>query len=271
MKILKITFQNLNSLKGEHSIDLENGLLSEAGIFSITGPTGAGKSTILDAITLALFGKAARYEKEANPGEMMTRGTGECAAEVLFECSKGRYTAKWTRARSRKKPDGKLQGSKREVAKADTGEILAEKLKEADTLVESLTGLDYHRFLRSVLLAQGRFKEFLDADDNERGDLLEKITGTEIYSRISKKAYQIEVEHKEAIHTANLRLDGVELKSNEALTALKEEQASKATEIATFKAQLKALQDQLQRFDTHQQLTRTLEQSNQAWLGWQTA
>jgi exonuclease SbcC len=163
MKILKISFQNLNSLKGKHSIDLENGPLGEAGIFAITGPTGAGKSTLLDAITLALFGKAARYETEANPGEMMTRGTGECSAEVLFECSQGRYTAKWNRARAHRNPEGKLQNPKREIAKApsgeaDSGEILAEKVREADTLIESLTGLDYHRFLRSVLLAQGRSK-----------------------------------------------------------------------------------------------------------------
>ena len=271
MKILKITFQNLNSLKGEHSIDLENGLLSEAGIFSITGPTGAGKSTLLDAITLALFGKAARYDKEANPGEMMTRGTGECAAEVLFECSKGRYTAKWTRARSRKKPDGKLQGPKREIAKAGSGEILAEKLKEADLLVESLTGLDYHRFLRSVLLAQGRFKEFLDANDNERGDLLEKITGTEIYSRISKKAFEIERQHDEAIQTAKSQLDGVALKSDAVLAELQDEQAGKAREITTAKSELKAVQAQLQRFETQQQLNQSLAQSKQDLLSWQAA
>jgi len=261
MKILKITFQNLNSLKGEHSIDLENGLLGEAGIFAITGPTGAGKSTILDAITLALFGKAARYEKEANPGEMMTRGTGECSAEVLFECSSGRYTSKWTRARARKKPDGKLQNPKREVAKADSGEILAEQLKEADLLIESLTGLDYHRFLRSVLLAQGRFKEFLDAGDNERGELLEKITGTEIYSRISQKAFEIASSHDKNIRAAHQRLDGVELRTEEALTALKEEQSSKESAVKTLKTQLGALQAKLQRFNSHRGLSETLSQS----------
>jgi exonuclease SbcC len=271
MKILKITFQNLNSLKGEHSIDLEKGLLGEAGIFSITGPTGAGKSTILDAITLALFGKAARYEKEANPGEMMTRGTGECSAEVLFECSKGRYSSKWTRARSRKKPDGKLQNPKREVAKAESGEILAEKLKEADLLIESLTGLDYHRFLRSVLLAQGRFKEFLDAGDNERGDLLEKITGTEIYSRISQKAFEIEREHDKGIQTARQRLDGVELQTEEALTALNEEQSAKESEVKILKIQLHGLQTKLQRFDSHRGLSETLSHSNAQLLTWQTA
>ena len=269
MKILKITFQNLNSLKGEHRIDLENGLLGEAGIFSITGPTGAGKSTILDAITLALFGKAARYEKEANPGEMMTRGTGECSAEVLFECSKGRYTSKWTRARSRKKPDGKLQSPKREVAKAESGEILAEKLKEADLLVESLTGLDYHRFLRSVLLAQGRFKEFLDADDNERGDLLEKITGTEIYSRISQKAFEFERSHDRGIQAARQRLDSVELQTEEALTELKEEHLANEAQVTTLKAQLGKQLTQLQRFDRHHGLNDTLSQSKQQLIKWQ--
>ena len=207
MKILKITFQNQNSLKGQHSIDLDSGLLSEAGIFSITGPTGAGKSTILDAITLALFGKAARYETETNPGEMMTRGTGECAAEVLFECGKGRYRAKWTRARARKKPDGNLQNPKREISDEE-GQILAERLREADHLITELTGLDYQRFLRSVLLAQGRFREFLDANDNDRGDLLERITGTEIYSEISKKAYEISANMPQALrtHGANLKV-----------------------------------------------------------------
>jgi exonuclease SbcC len=271
MKILKISFKNLNSLKGEHSIDLEGGLLGEAGIFAITGPTGAGKSTILDAITLALFGKAARYEKEANPGEMMTRGNGECAAEVLFECRSGRYRSKWTRARARKKPDGKLQGPKREVAKADTGEILAEKLKEADLLVESLTGLDYHRFLRSVLLAQGRFKEFLDAGDNERGELLEKITGTEIYSRISQKAFEIEREHDKKIQAARQRLAGVELQTEAALAELNQEHTEKESALKSVKLQMATLQTKLQRFERHRSLQNALNQSKEQLIQWQAA
>ncbi len=271
MKILKITFQNLNSLKGAHCIDLENGLLDEAGIFSITGPTGAGKSTLLDAITLALFGKAARYEKESNPGEMMTRGTGECSAEVLFECSKGRYTAKWARIRARKKSDGKLQNPKREIAKAGSGEILAEKLREADSIIESLTGLDYHRFLRSVLLAQGRFKEFLDAGDNERGDLLEKITGTEIYSLISKRAFEMERSHDKSIQEARQKLDGVELQTEEALSALNEERSSVESTVAQLKVQLNESQAKLQHFSNHCRLNETLNQSNSQLLESQEA
>jgi exonuclease SbcC len=263
VKILKITFQNLNSLKGQHSIDLDSGLLSEAGIFSITGPTGAGKSTILDAITLALFGKAARYETETNPGEMMTRGTGECAAEVLFECGKGRYRAKWTRARARKKPDGNLQNPKREISDEE-GQILAERLREADHLITELTGLDYQRFLRSVLLAQGRFREFLDANDNDRGDLLERITGTEIYSEISKKAYEIEREHAAGIEDARRKLEGVQLKPGEELTALKAEEASTRNEVANTQKQLKAVQDTVQRFERWQKLSKELNNSEAA-------
>lgn len=271
MKILKISFKNLNSLKGEHCIDLEGGLLGEAGIFSITGPTGAGKSTILDAITLALFGKAARYEKESNPGEMMTRGTGECSAEVLFECGRGRYLAKWYRYRARQNPSGRLQSPSREVSQADSGEILAEKLREADQLIESLTGLDYHRFLRSVLLAQGRFKEFLDADDNERGELLEKITGTEIYSLISKKAYEFERNQTKAIEAATLKLGGVTLKTEEELLELKQQQASESEAIQKQRAELVSIQKKLQQFERHQQLVASLKTSKQRLEQWQVA
>ncbi len=268
MKILKVTFNNLNSLKGEHCIDFENGLLGEAGIFSITGPTGAGKSTILDAITLALFGKAARYESEASPGEMMTRGTGECAAEVLFECRKGRYVAKWTRARARKKAGGKLQHAKREISEMGSGDILAEKIKEADDLVEELTGLDYQRFLRSVLLAQGRFKEFLDAGDNERGDLLEKITGTEIYSRISRKTYEFQSEKKDQIDQARQQMDGLQLKSEEELDALRKEQSEKEEALQDLEKTGAGLKKKIKLFEDFDKQSKTLDELKQELEAW---
>ena len=260
MKILKISFQNLNSLKGEHSIDLENGELAAAGIFAITGPTGAGKSTILDAITLALFGKAARYDTESNPDSIMTRGTGECSAAVLFQNSRGRYLARWSRARARKKPDGRLQNAQREISDARDGAILAEQLRDADRVIEELTGLDYHRFLRSVLLAQGRFKEFLDAKENDRGDLLEKITGTQIYSRISQKAFEVEREHAARIQAAQQKLEGLQLKSAEELAALQAEKDSAEAAIRSEHQQMASLREQLQRFDRSETLSTTLKQ-----------
>ncbi|MCG8470373.1 MAG: hypothetical protein MI742_00765 [Desulfobacterales bacterium] len=207
MKILSLTFQNLNSLasSGPITIDFEGSVLDEAGLFAITGPTGAGKTTILDAITLALFGKAARYDTE-KPENMMSRGTGFCFAETRFSSEKGEFTARWDLSRARKKPDGKIQTPKRQLSDHQ-GAILAHKIREVDVKVVELTGLDYNRFLRSVLLAQGRFREFLDADTKDRGDLLERITGTEIYSRLSVLAHEAAREKEEALFDAKRSME----------------------------------------------------------------
>ncbi|MBK6948678.1 MAG: AAA family ATPase [Haliscomenobacter sp.] len=160
-------------------------------MFAITGDTGAGKSTLLDAITLALYGKIPR-----NPAikEAMSYGAVESLAEVEFEQGGKRFLAKWSLRRARKQPDGKIQEPHRELATWDpTQEAfvpLATGAKEVDAQVEKMTGLDYDRFRRSVLLAQGDFAAFLDARDDQRSDLLERITGTEIYSRLSLAAYR---------------------------------------------------------------------------------
>ncbi|CAN5322622.1 AAA family ATPase [soil metagenome] len=189
MRILQVTMRNLNSLRGEHTIDLAAEPLGSAGIFATTGPTGAGKSTILDAITLALYGRAARYGTESNPAHMMSRHTGECSAEVRFEIPGGCYRATWQLRRARGKPDGKLQSARRFLYD-DAGQVLAEQLREADRKIEDLCGLDYDRFMRSVLLAQGEFARFLKAKDDERAALLESLTGTDIYSRLSMLAHE---------------------------------------------------------------------------------
>ena len=174
MKILRIQFQNLNSL-ADGEIDLESGPLAQAGIFAITGPTGAGKSTILDALTLALYGRAARYGSTPNPPDMMSRHTG-------------RYTARWELRRARGRSGGNVQPARRSILDRH-GSPVAEKLAEADRLIEELTGLDYHRFLRSVLLAQGDFAQFLKADKDARAELLESLTGTQIYSDLGTLAH----------------------------------------------------------------------------------
>ena len=188
MKILRIRLSNLNSLKGDHLVDLTAEPLASAGLFAITGPTGAGKSTLLDAITLALFGKAARYGNESNPEHVMSRHCGQCSAEVEFEVPSGVYRAVWERRRAREKPDGTLQQPKRYIYDA-AGLPLAQQIREAESLIESLVGLNYERFLRSALLAQGEFAKFLKANANERAELLESLTGTEIYSRLGRLAH----------------------------------------------------------------------------------
>lgn len=204
MRILHIGLRNLNSLQGDHAIDLRKEPLASAGLFAITGRTGSGKTTLLDALTLALYGRAARYGSESNPENVMSRHTGECRAEVVFEVPQGRFRAVWERHRARKRPDGQLQPPRRYVYDADEQPI-AQKIGEADEAIRSLIGLDYDRFLRSALLAQGEFARFLRANANERAELLESLTGTDIYARLSRLAHseagrrQADLEQKQQI------------------------------------------------------------------------
>ena len=188
MKIHSISLKNLNSLKGEHRVAFNTEPLAGAGLFAITGPTGAGKSTLLDAMTLALFGRAARYGNESNPEDVMSRHCGECYAEVVFEVPKGVYRATWSRRRARGKFDGKLQDPERAIYDA-AGTPLSTQIRDADAKIESLLGLNYERFLRSALLAQGEFSRFLKAKADERAELLESLTGTEIYSLLGQLAH----------------------------------------------------------------------------------
>ncbi|MDI1311641.1 AAA family ATPase [Prosthecobacter sp.] len=208
MRLLAVRLQNLNSLSGTHEVRFDEVPLSAAGVFLITGPTGAGKSTLLDAMTLALYGRAARYGND-RADEMMSRHTAECLAEVDFETGGETLRAIWRLRRARGKADGKLQPVERRLANAITGVILAEKAGEMDRIIEEKTGLDAQRFLRSVLLAQGQFAAFLKAKPNERAELLEKITGTEIYSDLSVLAFETHKAKDEAARTLKERLGAV--------------------------------------------------------------
>ena len=128
MKILRLRFTNLNSLRDTWSVDFTQPPLSESGLFAITGPTGAGKTTLLDAITLALYGRAARYGSEPSPEEMMSRHTGFCSAEVEFRCASGTFRSVWQLKRARNQPTGKLQNAERRVIALPSEEIIAQKL-----------------------------------------------------------------------------------------------------------------------------------------------
>jgi exonuclease SbcC len=190
MKILQIRFQNLNSLFGEWEIDLTNSKYTTEGVFAITGPTGAGKSTILDAICLAIYGRTPRLDSITNKSnEIMSQNTAVCFAEVVFETQKGTYRCHWSQNRARGGPEGELQQPKHEISDVSTKEILASQLTKTKNEVERLTGMDYGRFTQSMLLAQGGFDEFLKADPKNRAPILEQITGTQIYSDLSMHAF----------------------------------------------------------------------------------
>jgi len=219
MRLLAVRLQNLNSLSGEHVVRFDEAPLSAAGVFLITGPTGAGKSTLLDAMTLALYGRAARYGND-KADEMMSRHTGECMAEVEFETKGEKLRATWRLRRARGKADGKLQQAERRLSNASTGEIIAEKSGEMDRLIEQKTGLDAQRFLRSVLLAQGQFAAFLKAKPNERAELLEKITGTEIYRDLSILAHETHRQKDEHARQIKAALGAVTVLDDEARAKL---------------------------------------------------
>ncbi|MCA8838433.1 MAG: AAA family ATPase, partial [Proteobacteria bacterium] len=191
MKILQIRFKNLNSLVGEWEIDLTHSDYISDGIFAITGPTGAGKSTILDAICLALYGQTPRLTKVTKKNnEIMSRQTGECFAEATFETQAGRFRCHWSQHRSRKKPGADLQAPKHEIANADSGEILESKIRGVADQIEAATGMNFEGFTRSMLLAQGGFAAFLQADADKRSPILEQVTGAAIYSQISKHVHE---------------------------------------------------------------------------------
>ncbi|MGN6542007.1 MAG: AAA family ATPase, partial [Ginsengibacter sp.] len=215
MKILSVKFLNLNSLKGEHSIRFDEPPFTDNGLFAITGPTGAGKTTILDAITVALYGRVHRHDKNAD--ESMTRFTSESFSEVEFEVKDKIYKARWSQRRSRGKADGSLQAVKMELCEMPEGNILAsQRISEVQQKIIEICGLDYSQFLRSVMLAQGDFTQFLKSNDRDRSELLEKITDTGIYSEISSYIYQrTQSEEKKLMELKN-RMNDVELLSEEA-------------------------------------------------------
>ncbi|MBW2607016.1 MAG: AAA family ATPase [Deltaproteobacteria bacterium] len=224
MKILKLRFKNLNSLSGEWSIDFMTPEYVSDGIFAITGSTGAGKSTILDAICLALYGRTPRLKSINKSGnEIMSRQTGECFAEVTFETQAGQFQCHWSQHKARKKADGNLVDSKHEISDAVSGQILESKKRDVANAIESRTGMDFDRFTRSMLLAQGGFAAFLQAAPDERAPILEQITGTEIYSEISKRVHKRQrYEHGE-LELLQAEITGIVILSDEDETALNRE------------------------------------------------
>ncbi|MCK5915119.1 MAG: AAA family ATPase, partial [Deltaproteobacteria bacterium] len=237
MKILELRFKNLNSLYGEWSIDLTAPEYLADGIFAITGPTGSGKSTILDAICLALYGTTPRLGKITKSGnEIMSRQTGECYAEVTFAASAGKFRCHWSQHRAHKKATGNLADAKHEIADATSGKILESKKRDVAAVIEKKTGMNFERFTRSILLAQGGFDTFLKADSDRRAPILEQITGSEIYSEISIRVHERQRDEREQLNLLQAETSGITLltKEQEAETNLElTEKQITATKTAT--------------------------------------
>ena len=274
MKILAIRLKNLASLAGPVELDFTAEPLASAGLFAITGPTGAGKSTLLDALCLALFGSVPRLGDTGrdakvpdadgeigtgDPRTLLRRGSGAGFAEVDFVGVDGvRYRARWEANRARDKPEGKLQASRQSLRDLDKDQLLATQKNEYKAVLEARLGLNFEQFTRAVLLAQSEFSAFLKADDNERSELLEKLTDTALYSRLGRRAFEKARAAKEQHRALEAQAQGITALEPAARTAL-DDRYNAAREL------LKVRQNQLKQHESLQQWhceTKRLEQDH---------
>ena len=247
MRILTLRLKNLNALKGEWKIDFTQSPFIDNGLFAITGPTGAGKTTLLDAICLALYHQTPRLGPiSTSNNDIMTRGTAECLAEVEFDIKGKAYRAFWSMRRARGKVDGNLQSADVELAEVESGKILATQVRPKSEEIEKLTGLNFARFTKSMMLSQGDFAAFLNANEADRAELLEELTGTEIYGQISQAVHQQFSDAKQKKKEFAIKLEGVTLLSDEQIAQLEEEQAQTKSQVATSNQTLVQLQKQQQ-------------------------
>lgn len=258
MKIRSLRLKNLNSLKGEWYLDFTRSPLADHGLFAITGPTGAGKTTLLDAICLALYHETPRLGAiTAKSNEIMTRGTAEALAEVEFEVQGAAYRAFWSMRRARGNATGNFQPADVELAQINPDaddSILANQISPKLKLTEQITGLDFARFTRSMMLAQGGFAAFLNASDADRAELLEELTGTEIYGQISVKVHEHFTLAKQQLNDLTLQAQSVDVMNAQQINELLHAQNSTA----------------LKRHWLEQQQTQ-IRQQLQWWQQWQTA
>lgn len=234
MKILNIHFKNVNSLEGEHQIDFEKSPLANTGVFAITGPNGSGKTSILDAITLALYGETYRFDRPAE--HVMTRHTDECFAALVFAMGEQRYRSSWRVART---ADGEAIAPEMQLLRLDPdGEVLAATPQQVNARMIELTGMNFRNFTRSIMLAQGDFAAFLNALDSERMDMLEKIVGSDIYA-----------DHKREVETqlaeASRDLERIERELAQIPLMDKAKREASEHDLQDFNSQFAELQEEL--------------------------
>lgn len=262
MKILAIRLKNLTSIEGSLEIDFMQEPLRSAGIFAISGPTGAGKSTILDALCLALYDRAPRFAasvetvyltdvgenliSQADVKNFLRRGMSEGYAEVDFQGISGhRYRSRWSVRRTHSRADGSLRTQTLQVTNLDTNEEFQGNRKEILTRLTEVVGLTYEQFTRTVLLAQNDFATFLKSRESAKAELLEKLTGTEVYSRISQEVFTRNKAALEALNLLKSSMSFIELLPEEEFQGLLAEREQLTTLRAAGIRQLAELNEHL--------------------------
>lgn len=278
MKILAVRGKNLASLVGPFVVDLEHGPIGRAGLFAITGPTAAGKSTLLDAICLALFDEiprlraAPKHQVGDGAGEpvqahdvraILSRGTGSGFAEVEFLGRDGeRYVARWEVQRAHGKPTGRLQNQAVSL-KTASGLSLGGTKTETLAAIRDKVGLTFEQFCRSALLAQGDFAAFVRADAKERASLLEQMTGTELYSELSREAHERAKVEKDALKDLALKQETVDVLPDDERARHQAERDAAATRRKTAEAERTAASSGLGWHETEAKLGAQVQQAQE--------
>jgi len=282
MKILKIGGKNLASLAGEFSVDFEQEPLASSGLFAISGPTGAGKSTLLDALCLALYDATPRLLKalgrsilpdvgaetisSQDTRNLLRRGAAEGYAEVDFVGNDGAsYRARWGVRRSRTRAEGALQPTTMSLHRLPALQPIGGTKTEVKVEIEKRIGLSFEQFTRAVLLAQNEFSTFLKAEDNERGELLETLTGSTIYTAISMRAFERAKLEQAALQRLNARLSDQKPLSSEERGELDALSAAADAALALVDQNKAILEQELRWHQQADKLARDEQLAQQAW------
>ncbi len=221
MRILKIELQNINSLKSDEPIiiDFESDAFQNVGLYAITGPTGAGKTTILDAISIALYREVPRFNNgssKAGLEDVVSYGAADAFVRLHFENKNILYESYWgIRVKQKNGKPLKNIDQKVRLKNLTDSKILADSLTGVRIKIEDILQLNFKQFLRSVMLAQGEFAAFLSASGKKKGELLEQITGEEIYKRIGEEINSRIYSEKKKLEEIKNRLNSVDLISDE--------------------------------------------------------
>lgn len=247
MKIIRIELQNINSLQSDTPvvIDFEDEKFRDVGLFAITGSTGAGKTTILDAVTIALYHQVPRFNKpniKAGLRDVMSHGAGSSMARVTFESRGVRYEAQWD-MRQVSKTGRRIEPKETvRLKNLTSGKIIAEKKNDVRQQVEAVTKLSYSQFLRSVMLAQGEFAAFISAKATDKGRLLEQITGEDIYKRIGEIILQRRGEEQDKLEHIRSKINTEDLLTDEQRNELELEKETVSNRLTTLEKELKQVE-----------------------------
>ncbi|MDR2352483.1 MAG: AAA family ATPase, partial [Deltaproteobacteria bacterium] len=258
MQIQKLRIKNLNSLKGEWEIDFTHPKFIRDRLFIITGPTGSGKTTILDAICLALYGSTPRLNKiTTSYNEIMTRNTTDCFAELTYKTAKGEFRASFT---AKKKGDSGTFDKKTDIINLKTHASLKKRpSSDISKLVTETVGLDFERFTRAIMIAQGNFAAFLNAPVPEKRQILATITNSTIYDKIQQEVSKKKSQENNKLDTLKAELSGYSCIPEEEEKELREKLSSIDKDILDMDALIVNLDKRYNRLSNMEKLVQDLK------------